>query len=775
MRGKSCWMLLGLNILAFLSFASSQCQYDGKDFESYEVVYKVYDERNDWCSIGICLPRGNIWKLVDLSCRRKGAISKLTTTSATTATSTTSEPVRPSLKGAVQTCLYKGAEYPVGSEVFRGIEKEKGTHYSLICSQNGEVIVSPKTKYHSNQPGLQTVPSTAPPRDITQPPTNEPAEPTEPTTIPTTVPTTFPHGCYSDGKFYAPGSEISKGYDESSNWCYGSYCDESGQIVQWDNFNCKSTTGTPVPPTTAPETAPPREITSQPPTTEPTEPTTLPTTVLITHPRGCYSDGNFYAPGSEISKGFDESSNWCYGSYCDESGQIVQWDNFNCKSTTGTPVPPTTAPETAPPREITTQPPTTEPTEPTTLPTTVPITHPRGCYSDGNFYAPGSEISKGYDESSNWCYGSYCDESSQIVQWDNFNCKSTTETPVPPTTAPETAPPREITTQPPTTEPTEPTTLPTTVPITHPRGCYSDGNFYAPGSEISKGYDESSNWCYGSYCDESGQIVQWDNFNCKTTPEPPTTIPENIPSTAPPKETTQPPTSEPTEPTTIPTTVPTTFPRGCYSDGKFYEPGAAISKGYDETADWCYGLSCNWDGEIINWDTWNCQGKYTTLPQTPPTTSAPKTTPPSLKVCVYDSRVYQQGNVVYEKFDETKNWCYGLVCEESGRLVYWDKWNCKTAMTTPNPILSLEPSNVVGEIKGDGSDSVDRRTKQLECIYDGVKYKTRRFIKNLCVHDGRDLKCSLLFCNGVGVVIPKLVHDLTRKKDSKRVEIPFEK
>ena len=691
MRGKSCWMLLGLNILAFLSFASSQCQYDGKDFESYEVVYKVYDERNDWCSIGICLPRGNVWKLVDLSCRRKGAISKLNTTSATTATSTTSEPVRPSLKGAVQTCLYKGAEYPVGSEVFRGIEKEKGTHYSLICSQNGEVIVSSKTKYHSNQPGLQTVPSTAPPRDITQPPTTEPAEPTtlataeptEPTTIPTTVPTTFPHGCYSDGKFYAPGSEISKGYDESSNWCYGSYCDESGQIVQWDHFNCKSTTGTPVPPTTAPETAPPREITTQPPTTEPTEPTTLPTTVPITHPRGCYSDGNFYAPGSEISKGYDESSNWCYGSYCDESGQIVQWDNFNCKSTTGTPVPPTTAPETAPPREITTQPPTTEPTEPTTLPTTVPITHPRGCYSDGNFYAPGSEI--------------------------------------------------------------------------------------------SKGYDESSNWCYGSYCDESGQIVQWDNFNCKTTPEPPTTIPENIPSTAPPKETTQPPTSEPTEPTTLPTTVPTTFPRGCYSDGKFYEPGAAISKGYDETADWCYGLSCNWDGEIINWDTWNCKGKYTTLPQTPPTTSAPKTTPPSLKVCVYDSRVYQQGNVVYEKFDETKNWCYGLVCEESGRLVYWDKWNCKTAMTTPNPILSLEPSNVVGEIKGDGSDSVDRRTKQLECIYDGVKYKTRRFIKNLCVHDGRDLKCSLLFCNGEGVVIPKLVHDLTRKKDSKRVEIPFEK
>ncbi|XP_065063258.1 mucin-2-like isoform X2 [Rhopilema esculentum] len=735
MRATSCLVLLGLNILANLSFASSQCKYDGKHFESYDVVYKVYDERNDWCSIGICLPRGNIWKLVDLSCRRKGAISKVTTTSATTATSTTSEPVKPSLKGAAQTCLYKGAEYPVGSEVFRGIEKEKGTHYSLICSPNGEVIVSPKTKYHTNQPGIQTVPLTAPPRETAQSPTTEPAEPTtlpttepaEPTTLPTTVPITHPRGCYSDGKFYAPGAEISKGYDQSSNWCYGSYCDESGQVVQWDNFNCKSTTGTPEPPTTAPETTPPREIPTQPPTTELAKPTTLPTTE---------------------------------------------------------PTEPTTLPTTEPTEPTTL--PTTEPTEPTTLPTTVPITHPRGCYSDGKFYAPGAEISKGYDQSSNWCYGSYCDESGQVVQWDNFKCKSTTGTPEPPTTAPETTPPREIPTQPSTTEPakpttlattepTEPTTLPTTVPITYPSGCYSDGKFYAPGAEISEGYDESSNWCYGSYCDESGHVVHWDNFNCKSTPEPPTTIPETIPSTAPLKETTQPPTSEPTEPTTPSTTVPTTFPRGCYSDGKFYEPGAAISKGYDETADWCYGLSCNWDGEIINWDTWNCKGKFTTLPQTPPTTSTLKTTLPSLKECVYDSRIYQRGNVVYETFDETKNWCYGLVCDESGRLVYWDKWNCKTAMTTPNSILSLEPSNVIGKIKEDGSDNVDRRTKQLECIYDGVKYKTRRFIKNLCVHDGRDLKCRLLFCNDEGVVIPKLVHDLTRKQDSKRVEIPFEK
>ena len=154
------------------------------------------------------------------------------------------------------------------------------------------------------------------------------------------------------------------------------------------------------------------------------------------------------------------------GSYCDKYGQAQHWDNFNCKTTT---VPPTT---------------TTPPTTPPQL----------GCYENGKFYPPGTEMSSGYDESSNWCYGSYCDKYGQVQHWDNFNCKTTT---VPTTT--------------------------TTPPTTPQFGCYENGKFYPPGTKISSGYDESSNWCYGSYCDKYGQVQHWDNFNCKTTTVPPTT------------------------------------------------------------------------------------------------------------------------------------------------------------------------------------------------------------------------------------------------------------
>ena len=113
---------------------------------------------------------------------------------------------------------------------------------------------------------------------------------------------------------------------------------------------------------------------------------------------------------------------------------------------------------------------TTSATQPatTTPPTTTP---PFGCYENGKFYPPGTKISSGYDESSNWCYGSYCDRYSQVQHWDNFNCKTTTV----PTT---------------TTAPTTTTTPPTTPPQL---GCYENGKFYPPGTEMSSGYDESSN------------------------------------------------------------------------------------------------------------------------------------------------------------------------------------------------------------------------------------------------------------------------------------------
>lgn len=55
--------------------------------------------------------------------------------------------------------------------------------------------------------------------------------------------TTFPragkYGCYHNGRHYKPGEYISKEYDETTDTCYGKYCDHAGSIISWDDWNCK--------------------------------------------------------------------------------------------------------------------------------------------------------------------------------------------------------------------------------------------------------------------------------------------------------------------------------------------------------------------------------------------------------------------------------------------------------------------------------------------------------------------------------------------------------
>ena len=51
--------------------------------------------------------------------------------------------------------------------------------------------------------------------------------------------------------------------------------------------------------------------------------------------------------------------------------------------------------------------------------------------------------------------------------------------------------------------------------FTGPLGCLVNGNFFPPGASISEGYDESSDWCYGEYCDRYGEVINWDTWNCK--------------------------------------------------------------------------------------------------------------------------------------------------------------------------------------------------------------------------------------------------------------------
>ena len=154
------------------------------------------------------------------------------------------------------------------------------------------------------------------PPDPTRPP--DTAGPTPYTPIPR-------QGCFYEGKWHPPNSEISSGKDEEQGWCYGLYCDHMGQIMAWDDFHCGPSTTTP--PTTLP-------------------PTTAPTTMLP----GCLHQGKWYPQGKEISRGSD-GIGWCYGAFCDEDGDVIMWDDFDCgpSSTPPTTLPPTTAPTTMPP------------------------------------------------------------------------------------------------------------------------------------------------------------------------------------------------------------------------------------------------------------------------------------------------------------------------------------------------------------------------------------------------------------------------------------------
>lgn len=63
--------------------------------------------------------------------------------------------------------------------------------------------------------------------------------------IPGPVPAVVRTGCYDEnGRFYAPGEEISRGEDKENNWCYGRFCGNDGSVIEWDNFECYPTTTT---------------------------------------------------------------------------------------------------------------------------------------------------------------------------------------------------------------------------------------------------------------------------------------------------------------------------------------------------------------------------------------------------------------------------------------------------------------------------------------------------------------------------------------------------
>lgn len=129
-------------------------------------------------------------------------------------------------------------------------------------------------------------------------------------------------GCTGlDGKWYPAGSEVSRGSD-GNGWCYGTYCSHDGNLIAWDDWNCKTATTGPV--CSSPIPVP----TSTPnPTTSPT-----PSSTTVPPPLGCFQNGAWYEPGSEISRA-SNGEGWCHGISCDAKGKIVAWDDWNCEDT----------------------------------------------------------------------------------------------------------------------------------------------------------------------------------------------------------------------------------------------------------------------------------------------------------------------------------------------------------------------------------------------------------------------------------------------------------
>lgn len=173
----------------------------------------------------------------------------------------------------VTRCIYEGAEYSPGSEIFRGVDEKKGVCYTLICSIKGKVVTGSRKrcttteqpfttgpridggyqKYSTKKSDLETlqklnnVTTAVLFPDTTSQPINTVTEQktkkflwSEPTTSKEATPRfTEPVGCQVNGKFFPPGAEISEGYDESSDWCYGEYCNQYSEVINWDTWDCK--------------------------------------------------------------------------------------------------------------------------------------------------------------------------------------------------------------------------------------------------------------------------------------------------------------------------------------------------------------------------------------------------------------------------------------------------------------------------------------------------------------------------------------------------------
>ena len=204
-------------------------------------------------------------------------------------------------------------------------------------------------------------------------------------------------------------------------------------------------------------------------------------TSMISSTPVCVYKGTFYISDTEIYDG------GCNVAYCDKMAQLVY--RHGCSvSTPGR--------QSKSPKMFTTV---------TTLPPF--MTTMSGCYANGKVYPPNTQISKGEDHFSNWCYGSYCDSNGQIQNWDNFNCFSTmTTSSPPPTTVPQTTIPTKLST------------------LLSGKGCHYNGKFYPANTNLGAPDDRATKYC--TKCDENAQIQHWFDYDCfRTGPTPPGSTP----------------------------------------------------------------------------------------------------------------------------------------------------------------------------------------------------------------------------------------------------------
>jgi len=125
-------------------------------------------------------------------------------------------------------------------------------------------------------------------------------------------------GCTHQGKFFKPGGFVQESYSREKDECTQVRCSPRGKLIKRTTVNCKRTS------TTVSST-----------TTILTPPTTTPATTYI----GCFDEsGKFFSPGEKMREGYDESSNWCYGTYCGTSNttknnyDVIFINSINCKS-----------------------------------------------------------------------------------------------------------------------------------------------------------------------------------------------------------------------------------------------------------------------------------------------------------------------------------------------------------------------------------------------------------------------------------------------------------